>query len=117
MMRKIIIAIGMLLCIATAVFGMTFIRSEMVTNEKLLAICLNNNQLKIETAESAKYISGVENKISRDTIELIIKTTSIYNPFSTKEIQKIVMLKPNLQYIKVGNTVIPIIKVSKCRIE
>ncbi|HEY4327949.1 MAG TPA: hypothetical protein VGN20_28455 [Mucilaginibacter sp.] len=116
MMRKIIIAIGMLLCIVTAVFGMVFIKSQVVTNENLLAICLNNNQLKIETAESAKYISDVENKISRDTIELIISTTSIYNPFSKREIQKTIILKPNLQYVKIGNSIIPLIKVNACHI-
>ena len=71
----------------------------------MLVISSNNNQLKIETAESAKYISNIEYHASGDTTMLEVKTTTVFNPFSEKEYYKVIALKPVTKFIKIGSTV------------
>jgi hypothetical protein len=57
----------------------------LILDKNLISICIDKNKLKIELAESAKYISSFETQRGKDTIEIFVRTTTIYNPFAIKE--------------------------------
>jgi len=72
----------------------------------MLAVCLNNNQLKVEMMESAKYISSLIGKQLSDTLSISVKTTTVLNPFTEKSTFKIIKLNPTIRYIQIADKVV-----------
>ncbi len=106
---KNIFAVILLFVVAGSVaFWIVFIKSRVVTDGNMLAISASENYLKVETAESAKYISEVEYDVKKDTIKLVVKTTTLFNPFAEKAVSKVIRLNPEIKYVKVGNMTKPI---------
>lgn len=71
----------------------------------MLVVSLTKDQLQIETAESAKYLSGVEYSISKDTIQISVRITTVLNPFSDKKCFNIIRLDPEVNYIKIASVI------------
>jgi hypothetical protein len=97
------------------VYWTVFVKSKLIIDNNLISICLNKNKLNVELAESANYISSIETKTSKDTLEIFVRTTSMYNPFSNKEIHKILDVPSQVSYIKVGSKLTSISVIRTCK--
>ena len=114
-MKKIIIGVFLLISIGVVWFWCVFIKSKRVVDVNMLTICIYNNQVLIETRESAKFISSVEFTTSKDTLNIVVKTTTILNPFSDKKTTKRINLQSNIKFVNACNRLLPISELRKCR--
>jgi hypothetical protein len=104
--KRLIIVLSVLIAIAAIIFWNICIKSEVVTNRNFISLASIDNQLKVETAESAKYISEIEYTTTMDTVILKIRTTTVFNPFAKKETFRIIPLSDTIRFIKIGDVVL-----------
>jgi hypothetical protein len=114
-MRKKILVVLVFVMIGSAFWGM-FIKSRDVTNGSMLVISLSKNQLKMETAESAKYISNVRCSVLKDTLKLGVKTTTVLNPFCNKGYYKVINLPSAVKLIEIDGVAEPVSKFKDHRV-
>jgi hypothetical protein len=111
-----VVLVVLALFISTILFSYwyIFIKSQPIIDRHQLILCINNNTLKVETAESAKYIFGSKGRSYSDTIEVVVKTTSVFNPFSNKETSFNVPLDSNTKYIKIDKILLKVDTLKRC---
>lgn len=95
----------------------TLIKSRPIKNFNLIGICSTGDTLELETRESAKYLSGCNTVQLKDTLEVFAKTTTVFNPFSTRKTQITIGLNPKIRYVKIIGKVISRDSIRICAIK
>jgi hypothetical protein len=73
----------------------------------MIGLHLNNaDQLNIETRESAKYIESCDTILSKDTLKLFPKTTTVFNPFSKKHWLIVIKIPTNVRFFRVAGKLV-----------
>jgi len=96
---------SLLIIIAVCAVGYWYIFIKKQPNNTMLNICMMNNQLEVQTEQSAKYIS-VDTAISKDTVILQVYTTSVLNPFAEKTSHKFITLDTAIKYLDFNNNIV-----------
>ena len=91
-----------------------FIIPVPVSDQSQLYLCMNNRQLKINTTESAKYLTDFKFHSSNDTLFISVSTTSVLNPFASKESYKAVSVEPKMRYINLTGKTTLITGIHNC---
>jgi hypothetical protein len=115
-MKKIFTALTVFICVGATGFWWVFMKSEAVADAGMLSVCLNKNQLNVQSIESAKYIVAVENEMRSDTLNLYVKTTTVFNPFVKSIHGKSIELPVAVKFIKIAGKVVSADKLSSCQV-
>jgi hypothetical protein len=115
-MKKIFTALTVVICVGATGFWWMFMKGETVTNAGMLGVCLNKNQLNVQSIESAKYIVAVEGEMQSDTLNLSVKTTTVFNPLVKNINGKSIELPVAVKFIKIAGKIVPVDKLSNCQL-
>ncbi|MEO5890622.1 MAG: hypothetical protein ABIQ31_10235 [Ferruginibacter sp.] len=103
-MKRIIIALVLIVVVA---YYFILGRSKLVTDENLVKVHAQKENVVISTMESAKYINSFEiQPVNENTVDIAIYTTSIYNIFSSKKAMVNITLDERIKYIIVAGKTI-----------
>ena len=117
MVKKILIALVLLIFLAGIGFWYVFIKEEIVQDKSLLSICSNSGQIIVLNFQSAKFVTNVKYVVLKDTLKIEVKTTTVFNPFAHRNNgleDYHIPVNPVVKYIMFGNSIVQLTRIRKC---